>query len=629
VRSYHRGSTHGVNRFAPGPGHLDWANQPDPFRTYEGAPVLALPLADEEVSPSWDALHRPGSASRLLDLASLGAFLELSLGLTAWKQYMGSRWALRANPSSGNLHPTEGYVLLTDAPGVPAGLYHYSSRDHVLERRLTPSPEASAELGRRLGEGGFLFGLSSVHWREAWKYGVRAFRYCQHDAGHALASARYAAGVVGWTARLLEAPGDDDVAAVLGLDRESDLSGVDALDREHPDALVLVAPPAGIDGRVRRVESAFDELLDLVRDGEWSGRPNALSAEHVDWPEIETVAEATHKPRTAVPRSRVEPREDEPGAQRSAGADRRPERESHEADHGPDPERGSDAAPGWDDPGSGRDVSEAGKGGTPVARERSMSAASACSAVRLVRQRRSAVAMDGRTRLSAPAFLAMMDRLLPRPGVPPWDALAFAPRVHPVLFVHRVDGLAPGLYVLERRAEVHDALRAALRPALRWERPAAVPAGLPLFLLEEGDARSFAQLASCHQEIASDGAFSLGMLAEFDVSLRDGPWVYRRLFWETGVLGHVLYLEAEAAGLRSTGIGCYFDDVVHEVLGLESEAFRDLYHFTVGGAVEDTRLTTLPAYPDDVRARTSVEAAREYGSRGRAGREDQQVRPYP
>jgi hypothetical protein len=44
--------------------------------------------------------------------------------------------------------------------------------------------------------------------------------------------------------------------------------------------------------------------------------------------------------------------------------------------------------------------------------------------------------------------------------------------------------------------------------------------------------------------------------------------------------------------------------VVHEVLGLESGAFRDLYHFTVGGALEDTRLTTLPAYPDAVHARS-------------------------
>lgn len=47
------------------------------------------------------------------------------------------------------------------------------------------------------------------------------------------------------------------------------------------------------------------------------------------------------------------------------------------------------------------------------------------------------------------------------------------------------------------------------------------------------------------------------------------------------MIGQLLYLEAKAAGLRSTGIGCFFDDPVHELLGLEGTAFQDLYHFTV------------------------------------------------
>ena len=63
-------------------------------------------------------------------------------------------------------------------------------------------------------------GLASIHWREAWKYGERAFRYCQHDVGHALGAVRYAAAVLGWSARLLDTPGDDDVSALLGLDRD-------------------------------------------------------------------------------------------------------------------------------------------------------------------------------------------------------------------------------------------------------------------------------------------------------------------------------------------------------------------------------------------------------------------------
>jgi len=172
VFRYHQRSTHHPGRYAPGPGFLDWASQPEPFRSYAGAPVAALPLAGEDLSASWGDLHRPGSIRpRPLDRSSLGAFLELALGLTAWKEHRGSRWALRANPSSGNLHPTEGYLLLPATDGLPAGLYHYLSRDHVLERRSSPEPTGADVLARLLPAGAFLLGLASIHWREAWKYG--------------------------------------------------------------------------------------------------------------------------------------------------------------------------------------------------------------------------------------------------------------------------------------------------------------------------------------------------------------------------------------------------------------------------------------------------------------------------
>ena len=80
------------------------------------------------------------------------------------------------------------------------------------------------------------------------------------------------------------------------------------------------------------------------------------------------------------------------------------------------------------------------------------------------------------------------------------------------------------------------------------------------------------------------------------MNLRDAPWRYRQLHWEAGLLGHVLYLEAEAAGLRATGIGCFFDDAFHELLGLRDRTFQSLYHFTVGRPLVDERIITLPPY---------------------------------
>jgi hypothetical protein len=58
----------------------------------------------------------------------------------------------------------------------------------------------------------------------------------------------------------------------------------------------------------------------------------------------------------------------------------------------------------------------------------------------------------------------------------------------------------------------------------------------------------------------------------------------------------MLYLGAEAAGVRGTGIGCFYDDVMHRALGLADRTWQSLYHFTIGGPLEDPRLVTLPPY---------------------------------
>jgi hypothetical protein len=87
------------------------------------------------------------------------------------------------------------------------------------------------------------------------------------------------------------------------------------------------------------------------------------------------------------------------------------------------------------------------------------------------------------------------------------------------------------------------------------------------------------------------------MLAEFDGPLHSlGPWFYPRLYWECGMIGQTMYLCAERYGLRGCGIGCFFDDVFHSLIGLKSTIYQDLYHFAVGKSVEDPRISTLPAY---------------------------------
>ena len=84
------------------------------------------------------------------------------------------------------------------------------------------------------------------------------------------------------------------------------------------------------------------------------------------------------------------------------------------------------------------------------------------------------------------------------------------------------------------------------------------------------------------------------------------------------MLGHVLYLEAEAAGIRATGIGCYFDDAFHEIFGLADDRFQSLYHFTVGMPVElwAWPWTDWPLYDPSVFERDLARIERWYRARG-------------
>jgi hypothetical protein len=205
--------------------------------------------------------------------------------------------------------------------------------------------------------------------------------------------------------------------------------------------------------------------------------------------------------------------------------------------------------------------------------------------------------MDGQTAMPLDRFLSILGATLP--WKVPLNLASWNPHVHLVLFIHRIAGLERGLYVLLRDMRQRKPLQEAMSPDFLWERPGATKEtqDMELYFLAEGDARMAANQSSCRQDIASDGCFTAAMLAEFEKPIQEfGAWFYPRLYWECGMIGQALYLGAEAAGFRGCGLGCYFDDVVHEMLGLQGVEYQDLYHFAVGKALDDPRLTIYPAY---------------------------------
>jgi len=524
IIAYHDRTKHHPERYARGPGGLDWANQPDPFRRFSGAPAIRLPLASRDETPPAAALFGAARVtSRPITLERIGLFFELSLGLSARKEIASSSWYLRMNPSSGNLHPTEAYAILPGLPGLPggAGVYHYAPLHHELEQR------ARWREGEKPDAAEFFVGLSSITWREAWKYGERAFRYCQHDTGHALGALSFAAATLGWRVQLLPEWNEAQIARLLGLDRAEDFANAE---RETPELLVrVIATETGASAGSPAGETEV----------EWFGRANRLSELHVDWPAIDEAIAASER--------------------KSVGTKPSSEKTST-----------------WPPPSP------------PACR---------LSAGELIRQRRSAVEFDGVSSIGRETFLAILDTTLARTSTPPFDAWPFAPRVHLLLMVHRVTGLDPGLYLWLRHPADEDGLRRSFGAKLNWEPAVDSVMTTPLYRLGRGDLRDFARTVCCHQDIAADGAFSLGMVAKFEPVLRErGASAYRELFWEAGMIGQALYLAAEAAGVRGTGIGCYFDEVFHRGLGLSSQDWQSLYHFTIGRPIEDLRLRTGPPY---------------------------------
>ncbi|HEX2711855.1 MAG TPA: SagB/ThcOx family dehydrogenase [Candidatus Acidoferrales bacterium] len=278
--AYHHATKHSYHSVRTHAHFLDWRNQPDPFRTYEGAPLVTLPA--EPGFPAAGAFATmaalaegvrtaDGSASGYgeevrLEATWLSRLLWHSIAISAWKKIPQTnyRYSLRVNPSSGNLHPTETYLALLGFAGLDDGLYHYRADRHSLELRSRGG--WTEWIARALGlpwaaESPLIIGLTSIFWREAWKYRDRAYRYCCHDLGHAMMSLLLAARALGLPGGVVAHFSDLSLTQALGL------TGSD----EAPMAF-LVFPPQSPSGR-----------LPVRPQRELAGVPNELSAEEVPY----------------------------------------------------------------------------------------------------------------------------------------------------------------------------------------------------------------------------------------------------------------------------------------------------------------------------------------------------------
>ncbi len=515
VYTYHNETKHSQQRYARSLGYMDWATQPNPYRIYSNTKKTSLPLSFENNTLEYSQIFmKEDKLSAPLCKEAISQFFQFSLGLAAIKEYGDQAWALRCNASSGNLQPSEAYLISCDVQGIDDGLYHYSPLEHELELL------SNANEGLELEKDTFLICLSSIVWREAWKYGERSWRYTQLDCGHALKALEISALILGWEIEVLNIK-DSELQNLIGFDQ---VSRYVPKERELPDMLIKVSLAK------KEILNEKKENIDIPKirstlQETYEGKANQLSKNWHKWEILEKIEDATLSDELEIKKYTNDKYEENPYRESSFLA---------------------------------KDV---------------------------VLNRRSAQMMN---KDNSTITKKELETIL-------GSVKSNNSNINLVIFVHNVEEIDSGLYILIRNSKHKEELKNLLKDTFLWER-VDTNAG-ELYKLEKGDFKFLAKAISCNQDIASDGAFTMGMLAQFSNQLEQyGASKYKHLYWDCGAIGQQLYLETTSLKLSATGIGCFLDDILHDVIGLKTNHYRTLYHFTIGRALVDSRLSSKKPY---------------------------------
>lgn len=506
ILNYHNETKHSQRRYARSLGYMDWATQPNPFRNYSNTKKIKLNLSFDNKSLEYSQIFNKNNPQAPLCLESISQFFQFSLGLAAIKEFQGQSWALRCNASSGNLHPTESYILSSSIDNIPSGIHHYNSKEHELELLCETT-------NLNLPKDTFLVALSSIVWREAWKYGERSYRYTQLDCGHAIKAIEISAKMLGWEIEPINIK-DEDLNKLLGFNQ---------LNRFIPEEkeeghLLLKISKNNISEKIN-----IQHLLKTL-EKEYLGKANQLSLNWHKWPILDLISTACEK----------------------ENLDKNYEIEKSYENN---------------------------------LRHKSY------LAKEVILNRRSAQVMNNQdSQITKLQFETILKSIQSNKS-----------NIHLLIFLHNVKNMKEGLYFYLRNEQEKEKIKQLFKEEFIWEKASKNIENL--YLLKQGDYKFLAKAISCNQDIASDSSFSLGMISKFEETIKThGNHKYKELYWNCGEIGQQLYLEACSLNLSATGIGCFLDDIVHEHLGLKNFSYQSLYHFTIGRAILDTRLSSKKPY---------------------------------
>lgn len=280
IYRYHDETKHRRQRYAKSLGYMDWANQPYPYRTFNGAQKIALPLSVDNVTPPYHLLFDQSLPAAPIILESIAQLFQFSMGLAALKSIGEDNWAVRCNASSGNLHPTQSYLIAPPLEGQSSRsvIASYNPLAHgvdLLSSFDTPFWDQNPD--------GFIIGISSIGWREAWKYGERSFRYCQLDVGHAIKAFELSAKMLGWHTKIIAPVSHLDMSKLMGLDQEIRFFKEEP---ETADLLIFISP------EILKKKLDLSTLIEAL-PMRFEGIANRLSRQHQDWPILAEIESAT------------------------------------------------------------------------------------------------------------------------------------------------------------------------------------------------------------------------------------------------------------------------------------------------------------------------------------------------
>ncbi len=226
---YHEETKHSELSVRLSAHYLDWENKPSPFKTYRNLPSVPLPRD----------IPRPGQGSQAaikgvlsatgkgrVDLRTLAEVLFFSAGLTRRVGIGNQTYYMRAASATGALYPIELYVVSGGIEGLSAGVYHFDPLGFALVKLRDGDyrSELGAACGRDCLFSPVTIALTSLAWRNAWKYQARSYRHWFWDGGVIAANLLATCSSEGLATKLSVGFVDAEIDRLLGLQRGEEAS---------------------------------------------------------------------------------------------------------------------------------------------------------------------------------------------------------------------------------------------------------------------------------------------------------------------------------------------------------------------------------------------------------------------